>query len=64
MEVCHLSKKKSMGQKPSAPPREISLDTLEKAKLYVEYTDTQKEIVMEVSTFLYIISISFSTKRF
>lgn len=60
----HVTDALIQGQKPSAPPREISLDTLEKAKLFVEYTDTQKEIVMEVSTFLYIISISFSTNTF
>jgi len=37
------------GQKPSTPPSEISLKTLLQAKLYVEYAETQKEIVMEVS---------------
>ena len=36
---------------PSALPQEISSDTLQKAKLFIEYTDTQKEIVMEVSIF-------------
>ena len=60
----HVTDALIQGQKPPAPPREISLDTLEKAKLFVEYTDTQKEIVMEVSKFLHIISITFSTKTF
>jgi len=37
------------GQKPPPPPSEISLETLQQAKRYVEYAETQKEIVMEVS---------------
>ena len=49
----HVTEALIQGEKPSAPPREISSDTLEKAKLFVEYTDTQKEIVMEVSVFLF-----------
>lgn len=47
----HVTEALIQGQKPSAPPRPISLDTLNKAKLFVDYTDTQKEIVMEVSMF-------------
>ena len=50
----HVTEALIQGQKPSTPPRAISLDTLNKAKLFVDYTDTQKEIVMEVSIFLFI----------
>ena len=49
----HVTQALIQGEKPSAPPREISSETLQKAKLFVEYTDTQKEIVMEVSIFLF-----------
>ena len=49
----HVTEALIQGQKPSAPPRAISLDTLNKAKLFVDYTDTQKEIVMEVTCFLF-----------
>ena len=37
------------GRKPPAPPTQISLQTLQQAKRYVEYAETQKEIVMEVN---------------
>ena len=50
----HVTEALIQGEKPSAPPREISSDTLKKAKLFVEYTDTQKEIVLEVRIFLFI----------
>lgn len=37
------------GRKPPAPPTEISLETLQQAQRYVDYVETQKDIVMEVS---------------
>jgi len=49
----HVTEATDQGQKPSAPLREISMDTLHKEKLFVEYTDTQMENVMELSIFLF-----------
>lgn len=40
------------GRKPPAPPTEISLETLQQAQRYVDYVETQKDIVMEVSFLL------------
>ena len=42
------------GQKPPTVPTQISLETLQQAKRYVEYAETQKEIVMEVSHCIHI----------
>lgn len=54
------------GRKPPAPPTQISLQTLQQAKRYVEYAETQKEIVMEVNmnTFTSLCLRQFSTKTF
>lgn len=41
------------GRKPLAPPTQISLQTLQQAKRYVEYAETQKEIVMEVNIYFF-----------
>ena len=49
----HVTESLIQSQRPSAPPREYSLDTLHKATLSLEYTDMQKEIVMEVRIFLF-----------
>ena len=45
----HVTDELLQGRKPPAPPREVSLETLQRAKRYVEYAETHKEIVMEVS---------------
>lgn len=36
------------GRQPTRPPREIALETLHRAQRFMEFAETQKEIVMEV----------------
>jgi len=54
------------GRKPPAPPMQISLQTLQQAKRYVEYAATRKEIVMEIkiNTYTSVCLRQFSTKTF
>ena len=42
------------GQKPPTVPTQISLEALQQAKRYVEYAETQTEIVMKVSRCIHI----------
>lgn len=44
----HVTAELLEGRQPTRPPREIALETLRRAQRFVEFAETQKEIVMEV----------------
>ena len=42
-----IAEELTAGRKPGSPPTKISQDTLNRAKCFVDYTETHKEIAME-----------------
>ena len=45
----HTTSELIEGRQPRMPPQSISLQTLNRAQQFVDYAETQKQIVMEVS---------------
>lgn len=61
-----IAEELTAGRKPGSPPTKISQDTLNRAKCFVDYTETHKEIAMETgelqfSAVQYLASPVFST---
>ena len=45
------------GRKPRPTPKEVSLDTVKKALLLLDYVESQKQMVIDVSIFVVIINL-------